>query len=118
MSQKPIPNGSTDTDRSTDTRARDQRASDGANERVATVVPPDASPARCPYCGRPFPTEQLCTLHLGERHRSEWTEEERERYESAYDTETNELFIFHLKVIGALVVTFFSFTYTYVFVWS
>lgn len=123
MSQKPIPEGSTGTDRPAENRASerasdDGTSDDGTSERVETVVPPDATPARCPHCGQPFPTERLCTLHLGERHRNEWTDDERERYESALDTEIDELFVFHLKVIGALVITFFGFTYTYVFVWS
>lgn len=109
MSHKPIPNGSTENEQSD----RQNR------ERVKTVVPPDQSPAtHCPYCGRPFGTEQLCALHLGEHHRTEWTDDERECYENAYDTETDELFILHLKVVGALVLTFFAFSYAYMFVWS
>lgn len=118
MSRNRISNGATETEhRSTDAPACDRRAIDG--ERVATVVPSDVSPpAQCPYCSQPFPTERLCTLHLGEHHREEWTDDERERYESVSDTEADELFIFHMKVIGALVITFFGFSYIYVFVWS
>ncbi|RRJ30390.1 hypothetical protein EIK79_10365 [Halocatena pleomorpha] len=88
-------------------------------ERVPTAVPDDETPAAwCPHCARPFATERLCALHLGDRHRDEWTANQRDRYESAYDDESNELFIFHLKVISALVGVFFAFTYTYAFVWS
>lgn len=56
-------------------------------------------------------------LHLGDSHQDEWTETEHEEYEDAYKTESDALFIYHLKVIGALVVLFFAFMYTYVFVW-
>ncbi|UPM42552.1 DUF7410 domain-containing protein [Halocatena salina] len=114
MSTKPVPDGSTETDE----HSR-RSIAERANERVPTAIPDDDTPAaRCPYCTRPFATEQLCVLHLGERHREQWTDEQRERYERAYDAESNELFVFHLKVIGALVGTFFAFTYTYAFVWS
>lgn len=109
MSTEPVPTEPTDTEK------RNQQPIDG----VKTVVPADESPsAHCPYCGHPFATEELCALHLGERHRDDWTDEQRERYESAYDAESNQLFIFHLKVIGALVSIFFLFTYVYAFVWS
>ena len=85
---------------------------------IEMAVPPDETPsARCPYCDRPFATEQLCVLHLGDSHQDEWTETEREEYEDAYRSESDALFIYHLKVIGALVVLFFAFMYTYVFVW-
>lgn len=85
---------------------------------IETVVPPDETPAtHCPYCGRPFSREQLCTLHIGNSHRNEWTETEREKFEDAYETESDELFVYHLKVIAALVFIFFAFAYVYVFVW-
>lgn len=101
------------------TEESDEPTIEGANERVKTVIPAEESPsARCSYCGHPFTTERLCTLHLSERHRQEWTEAEQERYESAYDTESDELFVLHVKVVGALVVTLFAFTYVYAFVWS
>lgn len=82
-----------------------------------TDVPPDETPTHCPYCGCPFATERLCTLHLGDSHRDEWTETEREAFEDAYETESDELFVYHLKVIAALVFVFFAFSYVYVFVW-
>lgn len=101
------------------TEESDEQTIEGANERVKTVIPADQSPsARCSYCGHPFATERLCTLHLGERHREELTEAEQERYESAYVAESDELFVLHVKVVGALVVTLFAFTYVYAFVWS
>ncbi|WP_248903950.1 HNH endonuclease [Halocatena marina] len=85
---------------------------------IETTVPPDETPAtHCPYCGRPFPTEQLSTLHIGDVHQTEWTGTEHEAYEDVYQTESDELFIYHLKVIAALVFVFFGFSYVYVFVW-
>lgn len=68
-----------------------------------TRVPDGKTTARCPYCDRPFRTERSRALHLGETHREEWTDEERSSYEAAEDSEADDLFVFHLKVIAALV---------------
>lgn len=57
---------------------------------------------RCPYCGRPFPSTHLHALHLGEAHPGDCTAAERDAYEDARDAETDELFVFHLKVIAAI----------------
>ena len=54
----------------------------------ATAIPDTETPtARCPYCSRPFRTEQPCTLHLGDAHGETWTDEERATYEAAVDDE-------------------------------
>lgn len=66
-------------------------------------VPEGDSPARCPYCERPFRTEQLRALHLGIDHAEACTDDEREAYERARETETDELFVYHLKTVAALV---------------
>lgn len=82
--------------------------------RPATAVPPGEEPAaRCPYCHRPFTDADLRALHVGEVHADEWTDEERAAYEAAREAETDDLFVFHLKVVGALVLLFFAFMYTY-----
>ncbi|MFB6152960.1 MAG: C2HC-type zinc finger protein [Halodesulfurarchaeum sp.] len=89
------------------------------NAPPATTVPPDEEPAaRCPYCNRPFATDRLATLHLGETHPSELSEAEREAVIAARDEESDDLFVLHLKVIAALVVVFFAIAYLYVFVLS
>lgn len=81
-------------------------------------VPPGETPARqCPHCGRPFRTEQLYALHLGERHPAECSEAELECYEAARESESDDLFVYHLKVTAALVILFFVFAYAYAFVW-
>lgn len=59
--------------------------------------------ARCPHCNRPFRREQLRDLHVGEVHAGDWTDEERAAYERAADEEGDDLFLYHLKVIAALV---------------
>lgn len=75
-------------------------------------------PARCPHCDRPFRSEELYVLHLGEVHPEECTPAEREAYEEAYDAESHDLFTFHAKVVVALTLLFFAFAYTYAVVWN
>lgn len=77
----------------------------------------DETPAeQCPYCGRPFPSAHLHALHLGEAHLEDCTEAERDAYEGARDEETDELFVFHLKVIGAIGLMWAVFVLAYMVV--
>jgi hypothetical protein len=71
-----------------------------------TDVPDDANPVECPYCDRPFPRAQFRDLHLGEAHESVLTEDQREAYENASDEEGDDLFVFHLLVIGGIVALY------------
>jgi hypothetical protein len=85
----------------------------------AIDVPDNETPsALCSYCERPFSSEHLLDLHLGEEHDDVISEEERERFQAAYDDEGDELFVYHLKIIAALVLLFMSTSYAYAFVWS
>lgn len=89
---------------------------DGASDRhrarrpvlpVETVVREgEAVAAACPYCDQPFPDERGRDLHVGEAHASECTDAERAGYEAARDAEEDELFYFHLRVVGALGVLY------------
>ena len=60
---------------------------DGAAVPDTTIPDAETPVSRCPYCSRPFRTEQACTLHLGDSHRGEWTDDERAAYEAAADEE-------------------------------
>lgn len=71
-----------------------------------TRVPVDADVFVCPYCDRPFPRERLRDLHLGEEHDGVVTDTEREAYEDARDDEGDDLFVYHLLVIGGLVALY------------
>lgn len=82
------------------------------------VVPEDEpAEARCPHCDRPFRTERLYDLHLGEIHPEACSEEELEAYEEAYDAESRDLFTFHAKIAVALLLLFFTTTYIYAITW-
>ncbi|WP_410764492.1 hypothetical protein [Haloferax sp. DFSO60] len=66
-----------------------------------TEVPADATDvARCPYCDQPFTTARLRDLHVGEEHDA--TPEEQSAYDEAVEAESEDLFVYHLKVAGAL----------------
>lgn len=82
---------------------------------VATDVPPGDALERCPYCGRPLRSEHLLALHVGEAHPGH-TDGEAAAYAEAREAEDDELFVYHMKAIGAIVLLFFAVAYTYVFV--
>jgi hypothetical protein len=90
----------TDTPPTTDATATDQ------SRRPETRVPDGDDPAAtCPYCDRPFPERRFRDLHVGNSHEG-ITDEEREAYDAAVDDETDDLFVYHLMVIGALVAVY------------
>jgi len=73
--------------------------------------------ARCPHCDRPFRTDRLYALHLGEVHPEACADDDRERYDEAYREESHDLFTFHAKVVVSLLLLYFGVTYTYAVVW-
>ena len=94
-------------------------ATHATHDGIDVELPADERPtARCPYCERPFRSERLRALHVGDRHPERCTDAERADYEAAREDESDDLFVYHLKVIAALVVLFFTFVYAYAFVWT
>jgi len=88
-------------------------------EPDAFDVPAGESPAAtCPHCGRPFRRERFRDLHVGEVHADAAEEAERERHEAARDEEDDDLFVFHLKIVAAIVVVVMGYVYLYGFVLS
>ncbi|NEU58050.1 hypothetical protein FXF75_15275 [Halorussus sp. MSC15.2] len=76
-------------------------------------VPDDETPARCPHCRRPFRSERLRALHLGDFHGEDCSTDQREAYEDALEAEREDLFLYHLKVVAALVGVYAFFFLTY-----
>lgn len=72
--------------------------------------------ARCPYCERPFPSDHLRALHVGDAHHDVCTDAEIADYEGAEDEETDELFLFHLRVIAAIGLLYAGFVLVYMVV--
>jgi len=58
--------------------------------------------AVCVHCGRPFKRTRYYHLHLGVEHEDELDEVEREAYAQADEAESEEMFVYHLKVVAAL----------------
>lgn len=92
-----------------------ENSSDPTPTPIPTAVPADAAVATCPYCDRPFPSEHLRTLHLGERHDDRLTATERSAFERAEETEIDDLFVYHLKVVSLIVVVVMGLSYVYAF---
>jgi NAD-dependent SIR2 family protein deacetylase len=72
----------------------------------------DAAP-RCPYCDRPFADVRARNLHVGEDHPEECTEAERRAYESADEDEREDLFVYHIKAVVAIGLTWAVFVVLY-----
>lgn len=82
-------------------------------------VPEDEEPvARCPHCDRPFRSERFRDLHVGEVHLADASDAELDRYEEAEDDEDDDLFVFHLKIVAAIVAVIMGYVYLYGFVLS
>ncbi|MFB6069964.1 MAG: C2H2-type zinc finger protein [Halanaeroarchaeum sp.] len=67
----------------------------------------------CPYCDRREPTEHLLALHVGGEHWERCSATERERYQAAYDRESEELWRFRLQAVAVLVILYFGFLFLY-----
>jgi hypothetical protein len=62
--------------------------------------------ASCAYCGRPFADQSAHDLHVGEVHDGVATDAERASAGDAAAAERDELFYFHLRVVGAIAVLY------------
>lgn len=78
-----------------------------------TRVPDGETPARCPHCDRPFRRERERDLHVGEDHAGDATEAEVAAAEEAAAAETDELFVFHMKVVAAIALIYAGFVIVY-----
>jgi hypothetical protein len=108
----------TSDDQSTETAATATRSVAGDDWQIGPAesrVPADydGPVADCPYCGRPFETERARTLHVVESHSEEATDEERAAYEEADAAEREELFVYHIKAVVAIGLTWAAFVVLY-----
>ena len=91
-------------------------------EQVTDVeydVPDDEVPEEtCPYCDRPFASEELAIYHIGVEHPEECTEAELEAFEDEREDEEFELMTFHVKITVAVFMTYFLFSFVYASVWA
>lgn len=71
-------------------------------------VPTSAPRYDCEYCDRPFAREDLRALHRGLEHASQLDDEEVEQFRDAYGEEEDEIGLFRLKALAALVAIYFG----------
>lgn len=67
----------------------------------------------CSYCDRVFAEQEWRALHHGIEHPGRLGDEERAAYEAAHEAETEELRLFRLKALAALVLLYFLFVMAY-----
>ncbi len=73
----------------------------------------DGPVAACPYCDRPFESSRARALHVGEDHPDRCTDEERAAYEEADEAERDDLFVYHLKAVVVIGLTWAIFVILY-----
>lgn len=80
--------------------------------------PPGApgDPAVCTYCGARFADDELLALHRGLEHGSDLDDDERAAYADAVASERDDLRLFRLQALVALLVIYFGFVLVYAFV--
>ena len=75
----------------------------------------DSRPLECPYCEEPFADSQLLALHAGLEHSEALTPPEERAYLEAYEAESEEIRMFRLKALAALVLIYFLLLFAYSF---
>ena len=71
-------------------------------------VPTSAPRYDCEYCGRPIAREDLRALHRGLEHASQLDDAEVEQFREAYGEEEDDIGMFRLKALAALVLVYFG----------
>ena len=85
-------------------------------ERSSPPAGAPDQPAVCEHCGDRFADERLLALHRGRSHYEALTQSESEAYREARAEEREEVRLFRLKALAALLALYFGFIYVYAFV--
>lgn len=93
----------------------DRRPVDDADRQTPPPDPPE-EPAVCSRCGARFVDDELLALHRGLEHDPDLTDEEREAYAEAVASERDDVRLFRLQALAALLVLYFGFIFVYAFV--
>lgn len=72
-------------------------------------------PYDCPYCDRRFHRESYLSLHRGQTHPDRLTDAERAAFDAAREAEEEQLRLFRLQALAALVFIYFGFLMVYAF---
>ena len=85
-------------------------------ERSSPPADAPDQPAVCEHCGDCFADERLLALHRGQSHRGRLDEAEIDAYREARADERDDVRLFRLKALAALLALYFGFIYVYAFV--
>ena len=85
-------------------------------ERSSPPADAPEQPAVCEHCGDYFADEHLLALHRGQSHRDRLDEAEIDAYREARADERDDVRLFRLKALAALLALYFGFIYVYAFV--
>jgi hypothetical protein len=77
------------------------------------TVPSNEPPVECPYCDDPFPDDEILLLHKGQRHPEELSAAERSDLRDAHERESEQVRMFRLKALAALILVYFGLIMTY-----
>lgn len=77
-----------------------------STQAAAFDVPADSETFDCPYCERPFASDQQRNLHLGEVHDAAIDDVERDEFAAANDDERDQLWLYHFKAVVILLVIY------------
>ncbi len=79
-------------------------------------VPPAFSTAeKCPFCEFIFPTHKDLVFHSHENHLDECSDAVKKEYSKLFQKESDELFIYHLKICSLIMLIFMALSYVYAF---
>jgi len=81
-----------------------------------TDVPDDAEAVRCPYCERPFADAERRALHVGEVLALAMDEAEEHAFKAARESEQDAMWLYHMKVVVALLVLYMAIGLLYLLV--
>jgi len=81
-----------------------------------SVPSPTSMVEQCPLCEFIFPTHENLVFHMMESHPTQCPIETTKEYEKLSITESDKLFIYHLKICSLLMLTFMGLAYVYAFV--
>ena len=79
-------------------------------------VPNGEDPVVCPYCGAPFRTADHRALHWGEKHDAALDDDQRAAFAEAFETESDDLRLFRLKSLVAIILLYFTILMIYALV--
>jgi hypothetical protein len=106
---------STESDRATTARSESAATKESSPPPRDTDVGDTGPPYDCSYCDRRFHRKSYLALHRGQEHTRELSTADQAAYEEAREEEAEQLRLFRLQALAALVFIYFGFLLVYAF---